>query len=97
MKVWVETRLVKPPAHTVTGRFGCSVMFVGYCKWANEWRWLQPGGIEEKIAEPEALFLEEDYIANNLLPTPRGRREKPARIHRGKRGEQLVLGLEDNE
>lgn len=93
MKRWIETRLVKPPLFTVSGRFGASVMFVGYERWLDQWVWLQPNGIVEKIAEPEMLFLEEDYIANNLLATPRGRRERPARIHRGKRADQLQMDL----
>jgi hypothetical protein len=68
-------------------------MFVAYYRMLDEWRWIQPGGIEEKIAEPEKLFLDEKYVKNNLLKTPRGRREKPSRIHRGKRAEQLSFEL----
>ena len=91
VKVWIETRLVEPPAScTVTGAFGCSVMFVAYFKWIGEWRWLQPGGIEERIPEPEKLFLDEEYIAAHTLKTPRGRREQPGRIRR-KGHEQLLL------
>jgi hypothetical protein len=90
---WIETRLVKPPTFTVTGRFGASVMFVGYERWTKSWVWLQPGGVTERISEPPHLFLEEDYIANNLLPAPRARTEKPSRIHRAKRGEQLSFDL----
>jgi len=97
MKIWIETRLVEPPEHTVSGAFGVSIMFVGYYKWLNEWRWLQPGGIEEKIPEPERLFLEEEYVRTHLLKTPRGRRENPARIRRKKHGEQLLFRLEDNK
>jgi hypothetical protein len=92
MKIWVETRLVEPPEHTISGRFGGSVMFVGYFKALNEWRWLQPGGIEEKIAEPEAIFLDEDYVKKHMLKTPRPAREKPQHIHR-KRSSQLLLDV----
>jgi hypothetical protein len=93
MKIWVETRLVEPPDHTVTGSFGSSVMFVAYFKWLNEWRWLQPNNIEEKIAEPEKLFLDENYVRSHTLKTPRGRREKPTHIRRKKHGEQLLFEL----
>jgi hypothetical protein len=93
MKVWVETRLVEPPTGTVTGRFGASIMFVAYFKWLNEWRWLQPNNIEERIAEPEKHFLDEEYVRSHTLKTPRGAREKPTHIHRRKRGEQLTLQL----
>jgi hypothetical protein len=77
----------------VSGSFGNSIMFVGYWKWLDQWYWIQPGGVVEKIAEPEKLFLDEKYVKNNLLKTPRGKREKPSRIHRGKRNEQLSLDL----
>ena len=93
VKVWIETRRVRQPTGTVTGAFGCSVMFVAYFKWLDEWRWLQPGGIEERIPEPEKLFLDADYVENNLLAVPRGRREKPGRIRRQKGAEQLHFSL----
>jgi hypothetical protein len=76
----------------VTGGFGNSIMFVAHWKLLNEWYWIQPGGIVEKIAEPEKLFLDEDYVNKNLLKTPRGRREKPTHIHR-KRADQLQFEL----
>ena len=93
VKVWIETRLVRPPEHTISGRFGCSIMFVAYSKWLNQWYWMQPNSVTEKIPEPQEVFLEEDYIAHNMLATPRGRRETPSRIRRGKRPEQLELGV----
>ena len=82
-----------PPTFTVTGRFGASIMFVGYCKWRKQWFWLYGGGTQEEIAEPEALFLDDDYIANNLLKTPRPKRADTSRIRRRKGGEQLALDL----
>ena len=93
MKVWVETRLIKPPEGTVTARFGSSVMFVAYFRALDQWRWIQPYSVEERIAEPEALFLDEDYVRNNMLTTARARRDKPTRIRRGKRSEQLLFEL----
>lgn len=92
MMRWIETRLVKPPEHTVTGRFGAAVMFVGYSRLIDQW-WLVANGSVEKIDEPPELFLDDAYIAHNLLATPRPRREKSTRIHRGKRVDQLVLEL----
>lgn len=67
-------------------------MFVGYCKWRKEWFWLY-SGTEEKIPEPDQLFLDDDYIANNLLTTPRGKRVNASRIRRVKGGEQLAFDL----
>ena len=93
MKRWIETRLVKQPEHTVTGRFGAAVMFVGYQRILDQWYWLQPDGIAEKIAEPPELFLDDDYIAHNMLAIPRARPETRVRIHRGKGAQQLTLEL----
>jgi hypothetical protein len=92
MKVWIETRTIKPPEFTVSGKFGSSVMFVGYFKVLDEWRWLQPYGIEERIAEPEMIFVEKDYVDKHTLKTPRGRRNKPSHIRR-KRADQLEFEL----
>lgn len=91
LKRWVETRLIEPPDHSVMGRFGCSVMQVAYLRMIDQWVWLQPYGVEEKIPEPEKIFVGEDYIREHTLATPRGRREKPTRIRRGKQPEQLSL------
>jgi hypothetical protein len=71
MKRWFETRLVEPPTFTVSGRYGASVIFVGFEKWAKKWVWLQPGGIAEKVAEPTHIFVDETWIAAHLLPKPR--------------------------
>lgn len=77
----------------MTGRFGASVMFVGYSRLTDQWYWLQPRSIAEKIAEPPELLLDDDYIANNMLTTPRARVEKKPRLRGGKRSEQLTLEL----
>jgi hypothetical protein len=92
MKRWIETRLVKPPEHTVTGRFGAAIMFVGYSRVLDQW-WLVANGSVEKIDEPTELFLDDDYIASNLLATPRPRHEKSTHMRRGKRVDQLILEL----
>ena len=73
------------------GRFGSSVMDVAYSRALAQWFWIQPNSIEEKIAEPHEIFVEKASVV--MLKTPRGRRAKPARIHRGKRGEQLLFQL----
>ena len=92
MKRWIETRLVEPPTHTVSGRTGGSVMFVGYSRLTDQW-WLVANGSAEKIAEPPELFLDDDWISNNLLTTPRARAETTPRLRRGKQAQQLVLEL----
>lgn len=93
MKQWVETIRVEIPNNTtMLGRFGVSIMDVAYSKWLDQWYWVQPGGILEKIAEPEALFLDEKLIHKIKLKSPRARREKPNLIRR-KRADQLALDL----
>jgi hypothetical protein len=93
LKVWVETRTIKPPEFTVSARFGASIMFVGYSKITDQWFWLQPGGILEKIAEPPLVFVEQGYVNKHTLATPRARIEKSSRIRRSKAAKQLVFGL----
>jgi hypothetical protein len=91
--VWVETRTIDPPEGiTISGRFGGSIMFVAYSRVLDRWLWIQPGGVEEKIAEPEMIFVDEDYIKKHTLAKPRSRTEKPSHIHR-KRSSQLQLDL----
>jgi hypothetical protein len=89
MKRWIETRLVEPPTFVVSGRFGGSVMFVGYEKWSKEWLWIQPGGIRQKIAEPTHIFVDEAWIEDHLLASPRPTKSS-GKIHRQKE-EQLFL------
>lgn len=68
-------------------------MFVGYSRLTDQWYWLQPNSIAEKIAEPPELFLDDDYIASNLLTTPRARSDAKPLLRRGKRSQQLQLEL----
>jgi hypothetical protein len=92
MKIWIETRLIEPPEFTVTGKFGASLMFVGYFKLTQQWFWLQPNGVVERIAEPPLLWVEQAYVNKHTLATPRARRDAPHHIHE-KRSEQLLLAV----
>jgi hypothetical protein len=92
VKIWVETYLVEPPPNvTISGRFGSSAMFVAYLPIIDRWMWLQPGGVEERIAEPEAIFVDERWAREHPAKKDRKiRREKANYIHR-RREEQLLL------
>jgi hypothetical protein len=91
--VWIETRTIEPPHNvTISGRFGASVMFVAYSRLLRQWYWLQPNGIEEKIAEPPLVYIDADYVAKHTLAKPRARRDTPQHIHR-KRSAQLLFDL----
>jgi hypothetical protein len=89
MKHWTFTARVEPPTGVVSGRFGGSVMFVAYSKPLHQWYWIYPGG-EEKIAQPQMLFLDEEWArahpAKNFSPKV----EKPLAI-RQRKAEQLLL------
>jgi hypothetical protein len=93
MSQWIETRLVDYPTHVVSGRFGASVMFVAFDRLLKQWVWVQPGGVEEKIAEPTHIFVDEQWAREHLLETPRPKLHTSTRIHRGKSDQQLALEL----
>lgn len=61
MKNWVFTFRVDPPTGTVvSARNGGSVFFAGYSRLLRQWFMVYPGG-EEKIDEPQMLFVEDEY------------------------------------
>jgi hypothetical protein len=92
-KIWVETRTIEPPDRvTLTGRFGASIMFVAYSKALDRWVWLQPRSIEERIAEPEMILVDANYVNKHTLKIPRAARERRTLI-REKRSSQLQLAL----
>jgi hypothetical protein len=64
-------------------------MFVAYSRFLRQWYWIYPGG-EEKIAEPQMLFLDEEWARANPAKNFSPKRENPLAIRRGK-SEQLVL------
>jgi len=90
---WIETRLVDYPEHTVSGRFGASVMFVAFDRLLRRWVWVQPGGVEERIAEPSHIFVDEQWACEHLLETPRAKLDKPSKIRRKKAAQQLAFEL----
>ncbi len=89
---WFETRTLDFPDHTVSGRFGASIMFVAYSRWRQQWFWVYPGG-EEKIAEPMHIFVDERWACEHLLKTPRPKLHKSQKIRRKKGDQQLALNL----
>lgn len=68
-------------------------MFVGYHRLLRQWYWLQPNGVVEKIPEPEAIFVDDDYVKQHTLKTPRGKPEHATLIRRGKRPNQLQFDM----
>lgn len=87
---WILTGRVEPPTGVVSGRFGASVMFVAYSKLLRQWYWIYPGG-EEKIPEPQMLFLDEKWAREHPSKNFSPKLEKASCIRRKKGGEQMLL------
>lgn len=90
MKSWIFTDRVEPPSGVVSGRFGASVMSVAYSRLLRQWYWIYPGGGEEKIAQPQMLFLDEEWARANPAKNFSPKVENPLAIRRP-RAEQLLL------
>jgi hypothetical protein len=90
VKRWVFTARIDPGdlGKVVSGRFGSSVMFVHYSRFTG-WHWIYPGG-EEKIAEPEMLFLDPEWCEAHPAKVFRPLSEKKVAIRR-KKEDQLLL------
>ena len=84
MKRWIFTSRIEPAdlEGTVSGRFGASVMFVSYSR-VTGWHWIYPSG-QEKIDEPQMLFLEPDWARAHPRTSPVSRRENPLRLRKQK-------------
>lgn len=67
-------------------------MFVAYDRWLQQWFWMQPRGIAERIAEPTHIFVDDDWAREHTLKQPRAKTES-VKIRRGKKAAQLVLDL----
>jgi hypothetical protein len=90
MKLWIFTQRVEPPTGVVSGRFGASAMFVSYSHLIKQWYWVYPGG-EQKIEQPQMLFLDEEWAREHPSKTFSPKVEKPSCIRRRKGAEQLLL------
>lgn len=90
MKSWVFTSHVEPPTGVVTGRFGQSIMFVAYSRLLRQWYWIVPGG-EEKIAEPEMLYVEQGVSSKLNHSNSSSYLMKSSKHIRQRKSEQLAL------
>lgn len=89
-KSWVLTGTIDPSKieGTVSGRFGAAVMFCGYSRYRRQW-FLIANGREEAIAEPQMLYVEQDWAEQNRNLNPI-KVEKSLDIRR-KKAQQLLL------
>ena len=60
MSLWVFTFRVEPPSCVVSARNGGSVFFAAYSRALRQWYMVLPGG-EEKIDEPQMIFVTSEY------------------------------------
>lgn len=81
----MATSRVEPPTGVVSARFGGSYIFAGYSRVLRQWYWIIPGG-EEKIAAPEMIFVEDDYVRTHTQEA-----SAPLVNGKGKRAVQLAL------
>jgi len=90
MMRWVFASRIEPAdiEGTISARCGCNVFFAAFSK-VTGWLWIYPGG-EEKIAEPQMLFVDEEWAREHPRRSPVISRENPLRIRKQK-VEQLRL------
>ena len=89
-KHWTLTFRVTPPNEVISARFGGSVFFAAYSKWLRQW-YLIANGTEEKIEEPQMLFLDEEYVREH--PSNRFSQIPSKKIRQARRQAQLSLDL----
>lgn len=60
-KSWVLTwRIIPPTGCVVSTRNGSNVFWAAYSRFLRQWYMIYPGG-EEKIDEPQMLFVSHEY------------------------------------
>jgi hypothetical protein len=84
MKSWVFTFRVMPPAGTVSARNGSNAFFAYYSPITNRWSMIYPGG-EERIDEPQMLFLDSEYVKAHEKDLSMSPRRPTIRLREGKR------------
>ena len=55
-------------------RFGATILDATYFPVLDQWLWLQPGGIEEKISEPPMWFCDDEWAKTHQRDLSKGRR-----------------------
>lgn len=66
MTRWIFTSRIEPSSikGVISVRFGASVMFAAYSRALRQWYHVYPGG-EEKIPEPQMIFVDEELARDN--------------------------------
>jgi hypothetical protein len=85
---WVFAFRVEPPSNeTILARTGISTFFASYSRLTDRWHLIGPGG-EERINEPQWLFLDDQYVKDHP-----GKRFAPVqpKLRRSKKPQQMQL------
>ena len=66
MKSWILSFRVHPPTGCVfSARNGGSVFSAAFSRVLNQWYMVIPGNGEEKIDEPQMIFVDDEYAKAN--------------------------------
>lgn len=83
MKSWVSAFRIDPPVGVVSARNGGSVFFAAFSRVLRQWYMLVPGG-EEKIDEPQMIFVEREYVEAHKRDISRVPRRPTIKLREGK-------------
>lgn len=86
MKSWVFTFRIEPPAGQVlSARNGQNVFFAAYSRALRQWFMVVPGHSEERIAEPQMIFVDRKYAKAHEKDFSLVGRRPSIRLREGKR------------
>jgi hypothetical protein len=88
--VW---RVVPPSDVTLMVRSGASVFDAYHSKWRNEWFALVPGGLEERVPEPQFWWCEDEYAKTHQRDIAPPIAKHSPRLRRSKKPQQMALNL----
>lgn len=85
MKSWIFSCRVHPPTERVfSARNGGSVFSAAFSRVLNQWYMVIPGSGEEKIDEPQMIFVDAEYAKANTKDIGRSVRRPTIRLREGK-------------
>jgi len=95
MKSWIFSCRVHPPTGQVfSARNGGSVFSAAFSRVLNQWYMVIPGNGEEKIDEPQMVFLDAEYAKANTKDIGQSVRRPTIRLREAKqKAVQFELSL----
>lgn len=83
MKNWIFTFGIEPPTCVVSARNGADVFFAAFSRALRQWFIVYPGG-EERIDEPQMIFVESEYAKAHAKDIGTRVRRPTLRLREGK-------------